>query len=85
MIALYSVGTWDTDIQAYSPQDGLSVTSFNVPRAVLIMIIRELRSRGYSCHRFRDADGGHEDNDWSVIIERTDGLPEDDIRERWKR
>ena len=82
---LYSVGSWDTDIQAYSPQEGLSVPSFNVPLAVLVKIIRELRTMGYSCHRFRDADGGHEDNDWSVLIERTDGKPEEKIREEWRR
>ena len=32
---LYSVGTWDTDKQAYTPQRGLSVPSFNITLAQL--------------------------------------------------
>lgn len=82
---LYSVGTWDTDKQAYTPQRGLSVPSFNITWRQLLVAMRELREIGYSCHRYRDADGTHEDNDWSVLIERTDGRCWKDIRRSWKR
>lgn len=77
---LYSIGTWDTDAQAYTPQAGLTVPCINVPLATMRQVVRELRSLGYTCHRFRDADGSHEDNDWAVLIERTDGEEPD-----WKR
>lgn len=82
---LYSVGTWDTDKQAYTPQRGLSVPSFNITWRQLLVAMRELREIGYSCHRYRDSDGTHEDNDWSVLIERTDGRCWKDIRRSWKR
>lgn len=35
MNALYSVGTWDMDRQAYTPQYGLTVPSFNITLAQL--------------------------------------------------
>lgn len=71
---LYSVGTWDGEKQAYTPQEGLSVPSQNVPWTGLLAVLRELRKMGYSCHRFRDPDGSH---DTSVLVERTDGRPFD--------
>lgn len=80
MAALYSVGTWDAELEAYTPQVGLSVPCINVPLNVLRQILRELRAMGYSCHRFRDADGSHDDNDTSVLVERTDGRPFDGQR-----
>lgn len=70
---LYSIGTWCTEQQAYTPQEGLSVPCLNVPLATMRQVVRELRGMGYSCHRLRDADGSHEVNDSSVLIERTDG------------
>lgn len=70
---LYSIGTWDTDRQAYTPQEGLTVPCINVPLATMRQVVRELRSMGYSCHRVRGADGEHWENDWTVLIERTDG------------
>ncbi len=82
---LYSVGTWDTTRQSYSPQRGLSVPSFNCTLSQLRVAIRELRRMGYSAHRYRDSDGGHADNDWNVLIERTDGKHWKDIRRNWKR
>ena len=85
MPPLYSVGTWDTDMQAYTPQFGLTVPSINVPWWGLIQILRELRAMGYSAHRFRDQDGSHDDNDWTVLVERTDGMAEAEIMEQWKR
>lgn len=77
---LYSVGTWDTEQQAYTPQAGLTVPSQNVPWRTLLEVVRQLKRMGYSCHRYRDADGSHDDNDTSVLIERTDGKPLDGQR-----
>jgi hypothetical protein len=82
---LYSVGTWDTDRQAYTPQRGLPVPSFNITLSQLRSALRWLRAYGYSCHRYRDADGGHDDNDWVVLVERTDGRHWKDIRKGWNR
>lgn len=79
-VPLYSVGTWDTDLQAYTPQNGLTVPSQNVPWRTLLEVLRQLRRMGYSCHRFRDADGSHDDNDLTVLVERTDGKPLDGQR-----
>ena len=81
----YSIGTYDTDAQGYTPQSGVSVPAFNITRAQLRRAMKELRGMGYTCHRFRDPDGGHDDNDTSVIIERTDGLPEEEILKSWER
>jgi hypothetical protein len=84
-VPLYSVGTWDGDEQSYTPQIGLTVPSFNMPLRTLRRAMRELIRCGYSCHRRRDADGDYEDNDTSVLIERTDGRAEEDIRRDWQR
>jgi hypothetical protein len=85
MTRRYSIGTWDTDRQAFTPQRGLSVPSFNATWTQLLTALRELRRMGYSCHRFREADGTHEDNDFSVLVERTDGEHWKDIRRKWNR
>ena len=77
---LYSVGTWDIDQQAYTPQCGLTMPCINVPLATMRQVLRELRGMGYSCHRLRGSDGSHEFNDWSVLVERTDGRPFDGQR-----
>lgn len=84
LVPLYSVGTWDTYAQAYTPQIGLS-KSFNLTRAELKTAIRELRAGGYSVHRYGNTEAGHDNNDTAVLIERTDGVDERDIREQWKR
>lgn len=83
--SLYSVGTWDTDKQRYTPQQGLTVPTFNITLLQLRQAIRDLRCLGYSVHRLRDSDGTHEDNDPSVMIERTDGKPWREIMREWKR
>jgi hypothetical protein len=70
---LYSIGTWDTDLQAYTPQAGLTVPCLNVSWQIMLEVLRQLRKMGYTCHRRRDAAGEHDDNDWSVLVERTDG------------
>lgn len=80
---LYSIGTWDTDAQAFTPQTG--VPAFNLTLWELKQSMRTLREHGYSVHRYRDADGGHRDNDTDALIERTDGKLEPVILEEWKR
>jgi hypothetical protein len=81
----YSIGTWDTDAQAYTPQEGLTVHCVNVPWRTLLQVMRELRLLGYSAHRTRDSDGEHGDNDWSVLVERTNGMTEAEVLAGWKR
>lgn len=81
--ALYSIGTWNPERSAFTP-DSLSVPSFNIARAQLVTAMRELRQLGYTCHRKR-SDGDYDDNDPSVIIERTDGKCWKDIRRGWNR
>jgi hypothetical protein len=82
---LYSVGTWDPDRSAFTPQRGLSVPSFNITKAQLRIAMRELRDMQYSVHRYRAADGSHHDNDSFVLIERTDGKHWKEIRREWNR
>lgn len=82
---LYSVGTWDPEKQSYTPQRGLSVPAFNITRSQLRQAVRELRQWGYTAHRRRDANGSYDDNDWAVLIERTDGKHWKQIRRDWRR
>ena len=70
----YSVRTWDGDEQAYTPQAGLSLPWCGLTLWQLKAALRELRDMGYSCHRTRDHDGGHDDNDWCVLVERDDEM-----------
>ncbi len=83
-ISLYSVGTWDTEAQAYTPQVGLD-KSFNLTLAELRRAIRQLRNLGYLADRRGNIHIGHDDNDWTVLIERTDGKPEAEILQDWNR
>jgi hypothetical protein len=78
--ARYSVGTWDVEAQAYTPQVG--VPAFNLTLAELRRSLKMLRQCGYSAHR-RGVDGC--DNDWCVLVERTDGKSESEILEQWER
>ena len=82
-IARYSIGTWDTELQAYTPQHGVSC--FYLSRAELRQSIAQLRRLGYSAHRRGNTRDGHDDNDWAVLIERTDGRTAMEILEGWKR
>lgn len=82
---LYSVGTWDTDKQAFTPQHGLSVPSFNITRSQLRQAVRELRRMKYQVKRVRDADGKHWESDPSVFIERTDGKNWKEIMKGWRK
>ena len=77
MKPLYSVGTWDMDLQAYTPQEGLTVPSQNVDIHGLRRALKELRRLGYSCHYCSKR---HWDNDCAVLVERTDGRPLDGRR-----
>lgn len=84
-MSFYSVGTYDRDLQAYTPQLGLSVPSLNITLAELRQAVRELRRvHCYGAYRVRDTDGDRY-SDPEVLIERTDGEPEAEILERWKR
>lgn len=80
--ALYSVGTWDTEVQAYTPQTD---PAFNLTASQLRQALKELRRLGYTCHRVRSKGGGHDNNDWAVLVERTDGAPEAQILTSWER
>jgi hypothetical protein len=68
----YSVRTWDTDEQAYTPQAGLSLPWRGLTLWQLKVALKELREFGYSAHRYRCENGGHEDNDPMVLVERDD-------------
>ena len=83
--ASYSIGVWDTDRQSYTPQRGLSVPSFNITLGQLRTALKELRKIGYACHRLRSSDGIHDDNDWRVLVERTDSKSVLEIMRGWKR
>ena len=80
--ALYSVATWDTNRQAYTPQRGLTVPSFNITLTQLRQAVRDLRRLGYPAHRLKHLDGC---NDHDVLIERTDGECWRSIMRRWRR
>ncbi|HUT88020.1 MAG TPA: hypothetical protein VMY37_00855 [Thermoguttaceae bacterium] len=47
--------------------------------------IKALRCMGYTAHRRGNIRDGHDDSDVYVLIERTDGKPESEILEDWKR
>lgn len=81
----YSVGTWDMEEEAYTPQAGLSVPCINVTLPTLRQVIRELRSGGYSAHYVRGADGEHDANDPKVLVERTDGMTDEEVLRKWNR
>lgn len=82
---LYSIGTWDNDREAYTPESG--VPSINLTRKQLVESIRLLRATTwYTCHR--KGNGTQDirwDNDTSVLIERTDGKSEAQIMKEWER
>ena len=86
----YSVGTWDTESQCFTPQIG--VPSINLTLWELRASLRELRNCGYTAHRRRvrilssgDEDFHHDDNDAWTRVDRTDGMSEAEILEAWKR
>lgn len=82
---LYSVGTWDTNKQAYTPQRG--GRCINISLRQLRAVLKRLRAIGYTAHRFgpKDDMGYREHNDSEVIIERTDGRSRKLILADWER
>ena len=86
MTPLYSIGTWDTSKQCFSPHPGLP--AYNLTREKLVAVIRRLRKINYSCHRIRErvnlVHTGDVDSDPSVIIQRTDGISKRKILKQWK-
>ena len=83
-IRLYSIGTFDTNTQSFSPQE--SVPAFNLTRNELVASMRMLQDRGYPCHRYGNSSTDDiRDSDWSVLIERTDGKSESEILKGWER
>ena len=81
---LYSIGTWDTDAEAYTPHVG--VPAFNLTRRQLVESMRLLKSTGmYTCHRYGNATQDMRDSDTSVLIERTDGKTPAEILVDWER
>lgn len=84
--ARYSVGTWDTNKGAFTPQRGLSVPSFNCTIGELRIALKELRRMGYSAHRQKDPDSdSHDNNDSMVLVQRTDGMHWKEIMKDWRR
>jgi hypothetical protein len=86
--ATYCIGTWDTERQAFTQHPGLPW--YGLTRRELVAIMRELQQCGYTCHRvrYRDPDGtltDEADSDVSVLIERTDGRTQQQVREDWQR
>lgn len=81
---LYSIGTWDTDAQGFTPQEG--VPAINLTRRQLVASMRMLQDYGgYTCHRYGNMTQHDRDSDTSVLIERTDGKPEAEILRDWER
>ncbi len=71
----YTVRTWDTDLQAYTPQVGLSLPWRGLTLWQLRRALQELRTMGYTAHRRRHffcGEWDHSDNDYAVLVERAD-------------
>jgi hypothetical protein len=81
----YCIGTWDTDSQAFLPHPLHLRSWYGLTLWQLRTRMRELQEFGYTCHRFRDQDGGHYDNDTSVLIEATAGRTKSQVIIQWKR
>ena len=83
-MAAYSVGTWCCEAHSYTPQIGVE-KSLNLTLQELRAALKRLRQLGYSAHRLRSERGDHEDNDYSTLVERTDGMTEAEILKLWRR
>jgi hypothetical protein len=70
----YSLRTWDGDLQQYTPQAGLPFPWEGITLWQLKVALQHLRTMGYRCHRFRDPDGDHSNNDYAVLVERDDEM-----------
>ena len=61
----YDVLTWDSNLEEYSEQDGMTVPSRGVSWCGMLAALRELRRKwGYLAHR------DHEESDPSVLVQR---------------
>jgi hypothetical protein len=80
----YSVGTWDTDAQGFTPQVGCEPW-YNLTLGQQRAALRRLRSCGYSAHRYSTPMEHGYDSDMSVLVERTDGMSESEVLESWER
>ena len=81
----YCIGTWDTDAQAFLPHPLHLHSWYGLSLWQLRQRMRDLQECGYSCHRFRDPEGTHYDNDTSVLIEATNGRTKAKVIKDWKR
>lgn len=79
---LYSIGTWDSDRECFSPHPHMKTPWLNVNIHGLRRHLKELKTKGYSCHRLRHNDNTV-DSDPAVLVERTDGSSEASIRNSW--
>ena len=75
----YSIGTWDSEHECFTPQAECSTPWLNVDIHGLRRHLKELKACGYSCHRHQG------DSDPAVLVERTDGEPEVKVLERWTK
>lgn len=81
----YSIGTWDSEQQAYTPQTDDLNRWINVDWQGLLRALRELKNEwGEDPYRVRFADGSR-DSDWRTLVERTDGKTLPEILEQWQR
>jgi hypothetical protein len=68
MEPLYSIGTYNVEEKAFTPQQGMTVDWANITLPRLRTAMRELQGMGYSCHRTQ-----HGDSDLAAMIERVSG------------
>ena len=83
--AKYSVGVWSTESQAYVPHESISDASVNISLSQLKATLKQLRKLGYLAHRKRSMAGDYDDNDWKILVERTDGKSASEILDQWRR
>lgn len=85
MRAKYSVGTYDYERTAYTPQRGAG-RSINISLRQLRRVLKRLRRMGYGAWRVGNTrDESTRDSDPDVLVERTDGMTKDEILKRWDR
>ena len=82
---LYSVGTYDWERSAYTPQIGVG-RSINVSLRQVRRVLKRLRKMGYTAHRVGNTrNDSTRDSDPDVLVERTDGMDKAEILKRWDR
>lgn len=84
-MARYSVGTYDYNTGAYTPQRGAGM-SINISLWQLKRVLKRLRTMGYGAWRVGNTnDGNSRDSDPDVLVARTDGLTRKEILKQWER